>query len=308
MARRRKGRDINGWLVIDKPSGMTSTDVVNRVRRLLDARKVGHGGTLDPLATGLLPLAFGEATKTVAWVMEGDKIYRFTVRWGERTDSDDAEGEVVERSQLRPSREAIEAALPRFVGLIEQVPPAYSAIKVDGQRAYDLARDGESVTLKSRPVRIDRFELVEMPDADHAVFEVGSGKGAYMRSLARDLGDALGCRGHIAQLRRLAVGPFTEDDAISLDSLEQGEHCAAAVEQVLPVETALDDIPALALTEPEAGRMRSGQAISLLSRSQAERVRDLEPGDTVCAMSGGKLVAIARFEAGELRPVRVLNL
>jgi len=308
MARRRKGREINGWLVIDKPSGMTSTDVVNRVRRLLDARKAGHGGTLDPLATGLLPLAFGEATKTVAWVMEGDKTYRFTVRWGEATESDDAEGAVIERRDARPTREEIEAVLPRFVGLIEQVPPIYSAIKVEGQRAYDLARDGEAVQLKARQVRIDRFELVEMPDADHAIFEVDSGKGAYMRSLARDLGAALGCLGHIAQLRRLAVGPFTEADAISLDSLGQGEHCAAAAEQVLPVETALDDIPALALTETEAGRMRSGQAISLLSRSQAERVRDLEPGDIVCAMAGDKLVAIARFEAGELRPVRVLNL
>jgi len=308
MVRRRKGRNVNGWLVIDKPSGMTSTDVVNRVRRLLDARKVGHGGTLDPLATGLLPLAFGEATKTVAWVMEGDKTYRFTVRWGEATDSDDAEGEVIARSDRRPTRDEIEAVLPRFIGEIDQTPPIFSAIKVDGQRAYDLARDGEEVELKSRKVRIDAFDLVAMPDPDHAVFEVGSGKGAYMRSLARDLGEALGCLGHIAQLRRLAVGPFTEEDAISLDSLQEGEHCAAAVEQVLPVETALDDIPALALTEPEAVRMRSGQAISLLSRSQAERVRDLEPGDTVCAMSGGKLVAIARFEAGELRPVRVLNL
>ncbi|HLS69238.1 MAG TPA: tRNA pseudouridine(55) synthase TruB [Kiloniellales bacterium] len=308
MARRRKGRNVNGWLVVDKPSGMTSTDVVNRVRRLLDARKVGHGGTLDPLATGLLPLAFGEATKTVAWVMEGDKTYRFTVRWGEATDSDDAEGEVIAQSERRPGREEIEAALPRFIGEIEQTPPIFSAIKVDGQRAYDLAREGEDVVLKSRSVRIDAFELLEMPDRDHAVFEVKSGKGAYMRSLARDLGEALGCLGHIAQLRRLAVGPFTEEDAISLDSLGQDEHCAAAVEQVLPVETALDDIPALALTEPEAVRLRSGQAISLLSRSQAERVRDLEPGDIVCAMAGDKLVAIARFEAGELRPVRVLNL
>jgi len=308
MARRRKGRNINGWLVIDKPSGMTSTEVVNRVRRLLDARKVGHGGTLDPLATGLLPLAFGEATKTVAWVMEGDKTYRFTVRWGEARDSDDAEGEVIAESDARPTREDIEAVLPRFVGEIEQVPPIFSAIKIDGQRAYDLAREGEEIELKPRLIRIDSFELVEMPDRDHAVFEVKSGKGAYMRSLARDLGEALGCYGHIAQLRRLAVGPFTEEDAISLDSLEQGEHGAAAEEQVLPVETALDDIPALALTEPEAARMRSGQAISLLSRSQAERVRDLEPGDTVCAMSGDKLVAIARFEGGELRPVRVLNL
>src|SRR5690625_814052 len=176
MARRRKGRNINGWLVIDKPSGMTSTDVVNRVRRLLGARKVGHGGTLDPLATGLLPLAFGEATKTVAWVMEGDKTYRFIVRWGEATDSDDAEGEVIARSDLRPQPAEIEALLPRFIGTIDQVPPIFSAIKVDGQRAYDLARDGDAVALKARKVRIDAFELIETPDADHAVFEVQIGR------------------------------------------------------------------------------------------------------------------------------------
>src|SRR5690606_28271947 len=200
MARRRKGRNINGWLVIDKPSGMTSTEVVNRVRRLLDARKVGHGGSLDPLATGLLPLAFGEATKTVAWVMEGEKTYRFTVRWGEATDSDDAEGEVVSRSDRRPSRDEIEAVLRRFSGPIDQTTPIYSAIKVDGQRAYDLARDGEEIALKSRKVHIIDFKLIEMPDRDHGIFEVTSGKGAYMRSLARDLGEALGCLGHIAQL------------------------------------------------------------------------------------------------------------
>lgn len=308
MARRRKGRAINGWLVIDKPLGVTSTDVVNRVRRKLDARKVGHGGTLDPLATGLLPLAFGEATKTVAYVMEGDKTYRFTLRWGVATTTDDAEGEVVATSDIRPDRAAIEAVLPQFQGLVSQVPPAFSAIKVDGQRAYDLARDGEQVELSARPVRIDRLVLADQPDADHAVFECDCGKGTYMRSLARDLGEALGTRAHIATLRRLAVGPFEEADAISLDSVETLEHVARAEELLLPVEAALDDIPALTLTEAEALRLKSGQPISMLARSNAERIRDLESGDVVCAMSGGKPVAISRFEGGELRPVRVLNL
>lgn len=308
MARRRKGRAINGWLVIDKPLGVTSTDVVNRVRRKLDARKVGHGGTLDPLATGLLPLAFGEATKTVAYVMEGDKTYRFTLRWGVATTTDDAEGEVVATSDIRPDRAAIEAVMPQFQGLVSQVPPAFSAIKVDGQRAYDLARDGEQVELSARPVRIDRLALADQPDADHAVFECDCGKGTYMRSLARDLGEALGTRAHIATLRRLAVGPFEEADAISLDSVETLEHVARAEELLLPVEAALDDIPALTLTEAEALRLKSGQPISMLARSNAERIRDLESGDVVCAMSGGKPVAISRFEGGELRPVRVLNL
>ncbi|MEX0921509.1 MAG: tRNA pseudouridine(55) synthase TruB [Rhodovibrionaceae bacterium] len=308
MSRRRKGRELNGWLVIDKPAGMTSTDVVNRVRRLLDARKVGHGGTLDPLATGLLPLAFGEATKTVSYVMDGAKTYRFTLRWGERRDTDDAEGEVEATSDSRPGEAEILALLPRFLGEIAQVPPRYSAIKVDGQRAYDLARDGETVELTARQVRIDSFELLELPDADHAVFEARCGKGTYIRSLARDLGAALGCHAHVVALRRLTVGPFTEDGAISLESLERLSDCAAAVEKLLPVETGLDDIPAVVLTDAEARRLRNGQAISMLVRSNAERIHGLESGDTICAMAEGKPVAIVRLEAGELRPVRVLNL
>ncbi|MFC4351928.1 tRNA pseudouridine(55) synthase TruB [Fodinicurvata halophila] len=307
MARRRKGQSINGWVVIDKPSGITSTDVVNRVRRHLDARKAGHGGTLDPLATGVLPLALGEATKTVSYVMEGDKTYRFSLRWGEGTDTDDAEGETVTRSDIRPSDEAIRAVLPEFQGWIDQVPPAFSAIKVDGQRAYDLARDGESVALSARPVFVASIELVESPDRDTSIFEVACGKGTYMRSLARDLGESLGTCAHIATLRRLSVGAFDESHAISLDSFEQLEHGAAREQALLPAETALDDIPAMALTETEARRMRSGQAVSLLARSHLQRLQDLEPGDTVCAMTEGRLVAIARFEAGELRPVRVIN-
>ncbi len=308
MSRRRKGQEINGWLVIDKPAGMTSSDVVNRVRHLLDARKVGHGGTLDPLATGLLPLAFGEATKTVSYVMDGAKTYRFTLRWGERRDTDDAEGAVEATSDQRPEEAEILAVLPRFVGDIAQVPPRYSAIKVDGQRAYDLARGGEAVDLAARPVRVDSLELLERPDADHAVFEARCGKGTYVRSLARDLGEALGCHAHVVALRRLSVGPFTEDGAISLESLERLSDCAAAVEKLLPVETGLDDIPAVVLTDAEARRLRNGQAISMLVRSNAERIHGLVSGDTICAMAEGKPVAIVRLEAGELRPVRVLNL
>ncbi len=308
MSRRTRGHPVNGWIVIDKPRGITSTEVVNRVRRALDARKAGHGGTLDPLATGVLPIALGEATKTVGYVMEGTKTYRFTLRWGERRSTDHAEGEVLAESPARPERAEILAALPRLVGWIEQVPPAFSAIKVEGQRAYDLAREGAPPALEPRRVRIDSFELLEQPDRERAVFQVTCGKGAYMRSLARDLGELLGCHGHIAELRRLAVGPFDEAEAISLDYLQSLEQGAPARELVLPVETALDDIPALALTETEANRLRSGQAVSLLARSNAERIRNLEEGDIVCAMTGGKAVAISRFAGGELRPVRVLNL
>ncbi len=308
MARKRKGQAISGWLIVDKPAGMTSTEVVNRARRILDAQKAGHGGTLDPLATGVLPLAFGEATKTVSYVMEGDKTYRFTVRWGQATDTDDSEGKVVAEDPKRPDKAEIEALLPKFEGEIEQVPPAYSAIKVAGQRAYDLAREGETVELKPRTVFVEWMELVDRPDEDHAVFEVGCGKGTYMRSLARDMGDALGCRGHVSALRRLAVGPFREEDAISLDYLEELAQSARAAEALLPVETALDGIPALALTDMEASKLRSGQAISMLARNNAERIRGFENGDVLCAMAAGKLVAISRLEAGEIRPVRVINL
>ena len=308
MSRRRKGEKVDGWLIVDKPVGVTSTEVVNRTRRVFNARKAGHGGTLDPLATGILPIAFGEATKTVSYVMDGRKSYSFTLKWGEERDTDDAEGEVSQTSDRRPSRAEIEAALPAFVGVIEQTPPVYSAIKVDGQRAYDLARDGEPPELKSREVEILSFTLGELPDADHASFEVSCGKGAYIRALARDLGRRLGCFAHVVALRRTAVGPFTLDDAISLESVEALSDGPAARERLLPVETALDDIPALALTENEATRLRNGQALSMLARVNADRIEGLEHGGLVCAMSAGKPVAITRLEAGELRPVRVLNL
>lgn len=308
MARRRSGRPLHGWLVIDKPSGMTSAQVVGRVRRLLDAQKVGHGGTLDPLATGVLPVALGEATKTSAYVMEGSKLYSFTLRWGQATSTDDSEGEVIAESAVRPDEAAITAALSAFTGEIEQVPPAYSAVKVEGRRAYDLARRQQAVELAPRQVQVDRFELLACEGEDLATFEVACGKGCYMRALARDLGRALGSAAHIVALRRRAVGRFGEADAISLESLEALGHSAAALERLLPVETALDGIPALALADIEAGRLRCGQTVSLIARANRERIRELTQGAVVCAMSAGRPVALARYEAGELRPIRVLNL
>ena len=308
MARRRKGKPVHGWVVLDKPAGVTSTQAVARVRRVFEAQKAGHGGTLDPLATGLLPVALGEATKTVSYVMEGTKTYRFTLQWGVSTTTDDAEGEVLARAEHRPSEAEILAVLPRFIGEVEQVPPVFSAIKVAGERAYDLARDGEAVELVPRPVVIEDLRLLACEGPDLAVFEAVCGKGTYMRALARDLGEALETRAHIRILRRIAVGPFTEADAISLESLEALGHSAAAFEHLHPVEAALDDIPALALTETEAQRLRLGQAVSMLARANRERIADLSNGAVICAMAGEKLVALARYEAGDLRPVRVLNL
>ncbi len=308
MARRRKGNPVHGWVVVDKPSGYTSTQVVGIVRRVFDAQKAGHGGTLDPLASGLLPIALGEATKTVAYAMDAEKAYHFTVRWGQATDTDDAEGRVVAESDRRPDEAAIVAALPAFEGEIEQVPPIYSAVKVGGRRAYDLARAQEDFELTPRRVLITRFELLEVADRDHAVFAVHCGKGTYMRALARDLGRALGCGGHIVALRRTRVGSFTEDQAISLESLEALRHSAAAFEHLLPVGAALDDIPALALTEAEANRLRCGQSVSLLARADRERIRDLTKGAIVCAMTADKPVALARYEGGAIRPVRILKL
>ncbi len=308
MARKRRGRPVHGWVVVDKPVGLTSTQVVGRVRRIFDARKVGHGGTLDPMASGLLPIALGEATKTVSYVMDGEKTYRFTVRWGQATDSDDAEGAVTAESPHRPDEAEIRAVLPDFTGRLSQVPPAFSAVKVSGRRAYDLARAQVEFELSARDITITRLELLDCPDADHAVFEAECGKGAYMRALARDLGVALGTRGHIAALRRISVGPFAESDAISLETLESLGHSAAAFEHLYPVGAALDDIPALSLTESEANRLRCGQAVSLSARADRERIRHLSQGAVVCATAADTPVALARYEAGEIRPIRVLNL
>lgn len=305
--RRRRGRPLDGWLILDKPQGPTSTDMVNKLKRLFDAQKAGHGGTLDPLATGLLPIAFGAATKTVPYVMDGTKRYQFTLRFGEARDTDDADGAVIGTSDVRPDNAAIEAALPAFRGLIMQVPPIYSAIKVAGERAYDMAREGRAPVLEPRPAQIDRFELIARPDADTAVFEVSSGKGVYMRSLARDIALACGSLGHITVLRRLRVGPFTEDMAISLDKLEQGEDTAPiSPALLLPVATALADIPALALTESEAVSLGHGQALSLVDLMG--RIPDgADPaGGTVRAMVGSRVIGLCRLEEGWMKPERLL--
>ena len=306
--RRRSGKPINGWVILDKPVDMTSTAAVGAVRRIFDAQKAGHAGTLDPLATGVLPIALGEATKTLPYVVDTEKRYQFTLHWGVATSTDDREGDIIETCERRPSEVEIRDMLPQFIGEIMQVPPIYSAIKVNGQRAYDLARDGEEVELDARPIFIDAFDLVGIEDADHAVFTVVSGKGAYMRGLARDLAGALGTVGHIASLRRNAVGPFQETDAISLDELGSFGQSPAASGGLRPVETPLDDIPALALTEQEANRLRNGQAVSLIRKTDLERISAFEDGETVLAMATGKPVALTRYAAGEVRPVRVLNI
>jgi len=306
MARaRRKGRPIHGWLVLDKPAGMTSTEMVGRVRRLTQALKVGHGGTLDPLATGVLPIALGEATKTVAYVMAGRKRYRFTARWGEARTTDDAEGEVVGISALRPAAAAIEAALESFVGVIEQVPPQFAAVKVEGERAYDLARRGEAVALAARTVEVDRFALLEQPDRDHASFEVVCGRGTYVRALIRDLGERLGCLGHVVALRRLQAGPFGIESALSPGALEQLLADDALPQALLPVASALGELPALALTEPQAHRLRAGQTIRVAPGLVVGEVQD---DATIRAMAAGQMVALARLQGGELSPLRVFNL
>jgi tRNA pseudouridine55 synthase len=305
--RRREKRDVHGWVVLDKPVGMTSTHAVSVVRRLFAAKRAGHAGTLDPLASGCLPIALGEATKTVPFVMDGRKIYSFTVRWGEERDTDDAEGQVLGTSEARPGAEAIRALLPRFTGTIAQVPPRFSAIKVAGERAYDLARDGEAVEIEPRPVDIHSLELVAMPDADHAHFRAECGKGAYVRALARDMGRALGCLGYVAQLRREAVGAFGADAMIALERLESLCNRAAAGEASLadalkPVETALDDIPALAVSRADAARLQRGQAVLLRGRD-APIFRG-----TVYVTASGRLVALAEVDRGEILPKRVFNL
>ena len=305
--RKREKRDVHGWVILDKPVGMTSTHAVAIIKRLFTAKRAGHAGTLDPLASGCLPLALGEATKTVPFVMDGRKRYRFTVRWGEERDTDDAEGKVVGTSEARPGAEAITACLPAFTGTIEQVPPKFSAIKIEGERAYDLARDGQEVVLEARPVEIHDLALMATPDADTAVFEAECGKGTYVRALARDLGRLLGCFGHVSALRRTMVGPFGETDMISLEQLEALCHRVAAGEgsladALLPVETALDDIPALAVSRADAARLQRGQAVLLRGRD-APIFRG-----TVYVTTSGELIALAEVDRGEIIPKRVFNL
>jgi tRNA pseudouridine55 synthase len=304
---RRDRRDIHGWIVLDKPIGMNSTQAVAVVKRLFQAKRAGHAGTLDPLASGGLPIALGEATKTVPFVMDGRKRYSFMVRWGEERDTDDSEGRVVKTSAARPLPDAIRSLLPQFTGVIEQTPPRYSAIKVQGERAYDLARDGEVVELAPRPVEIHELSLVKQLDGDHSVFEAECGKGTYVRALARDIGRILGCFGHICALRRTLVGPFVENDMIPLEQLEalcnraaSGE--ASLADALLPVETALDDIPALAVTRADAARLHRGQAVLLRGRDAPNS------SGTVYVTVAGRLLALAEIGNGELIPKRVFNL
>ena len=296
MSRKRSGNRVDGWLAVDKPSGITSAQVVALSKRLLSAHKAGHGGTLDPLATGVLPIAFGEATKTIEYVMRGTKVYRFTVRWGEARDTDDREGAVIATSEVRPRACAIEALLDRFQGDVEQVPPAYSAIKVGGRRAYDLARAGAVPDLAPRRVAIARLQLLSS-ERDRATFEMECGKGTYARALARDLGLRLGTFGHISALHRRRAGPFSEDRAISLDSLKALGHSSARSQHLLPVEAALVDIPAIALTAIQAEKLRHGETVYVDSTDTGVR----------CAMASGRLVALAEVAHGRARPKRVFN-
>lgn len=305
MGRRKKGLPVHGWLVLDKPVNMTSTQAVGIVRRIFNAQKAGHSGTLDPLATGILPIALGEATKTVSFAVDGEKAYRFTVRWGGETETDDTEGAVVKTSDLRPDRTAIEALLPQFHGEIMQVPPAYSAIKVDGARAYDLARDGETVVLDARPVFIDSLRLVDMPDAATSVFEARCGKGTYVRALARDMGRLLGCFGHVIALRRTRVGPFEEPAAVTMEELtavSQSGDPEQLTGLLEPVEAALADLPELLVSQSDAASLARGQTVLIRGRDAP-----ILSGPAY-ATSKGRLIALGELAKGALHPTRVFNL
>jgi len=308
MGRRRKGQAVSGWINLDKPYDLGSTQAVSRVRRLFDAQKAGHAGTLDPLATGILPIALGEATKTVPFLMDADKSYRFTIAWGRTTATYDREGATTASSDVRPSVDQVAAALPAFVGEILQLPPAFSAVKVDGERAYDLAREGQPVELQPRPVVIHAARVTAQPDDDHVEVELDCGKGTYVRALVRDLAEALGACAHVSALRRTRVGGFASENAISLETLEELCHRAAASEALLPVETALDDIPALAVTAEDAFRLTQGRSIVLLPRQVEALTARLAASRTVSALHGGKIVALCEMRAGRLNPTRVFHL
>jgi tRNA pseudouridine55 synthase len=305
MARKKKFDDVNGWLVLDKPVGMTSTQAVARVKRLMNANKAGHAGTLDPLASGLLPIALGEATKTVSYIMDGRKVYRFAVRWGEQTTTDDTEGEVIATSDHRPTEDDIVEILPEFTGEIMQTPPQFSAIKLQGERAYDLARAGETVALEARPIEVHRLLLIDIEDDGVAVFDCECGKGTYVRALARDMGIRLGTRGHVVSLRRLLVGPFGENDMVPVEEIEdlaETGDISAPRSTMLPVDTALADLPQVTVNRDMAARLRRGQSIILRGRDAPVSEPD------VAVFADGELVAIAEAEQGELVPKRVFNL
>ncbi len=298
MARRRKGRPVHGWMIVNKPAGWTSTSVVNKARWALGAAKAGHAGTLDPAATGVLAIAFGEATKTVPLITDALKAYRFTVTWGAATNTDDAEGEVIETSDARPSADEIKAALADFTGDIMQVPPKFSAVKVDGQRSYALARDGEDVELSARPLFVESLELVGQPDADHAVLEMICGKGGYVRSIARDLGETLGCKGHVLELCRVWSGPFELADAVTIDLFESGPANEELDQYLLPLETGLAELPELKLTDEGATRVRNGNPGDV-------KYSDLGFGEECWVSHMGQPVAIGTYRAGQVAPTRV---
>ncbi|MBV1927492.1 MAG: tRNA pseudouridine(55) synthase TruB [Rhodobacteraceae bacterium] len=294
----RKGRDISGWLVIDKPAGPTSTAMVNKVRWALNAKKAGHAGTLDPDATGVLAIALGEATKTVPYITDALKAYTFTVTLGAATNTDDTEGEVIETSDSRPSDDDIRAALGQFVGDIMQVPPKFSAVKIDGERAYKLARSGEDVTLTARPLWVEELVMTDRPDADHVMLEMTCGKGGYVRSIARDLGQALGCYGHVQSLRRIWSGPFEVEDGLTLEQVEELARTPELDSHLLPLEQGLSDLPELRCTPEGAARLRNGNPGMVLTS-------DVEYGDECWASLEGRAVAVGIYKAGELHPSRV---
>ncbi|MEX0318008.1 MAG: tRNA pseudouridine(55) synthase TruB [Ruegeria sp.] len=298
MGRKRKGRDISGWLVVDKPAGITSTAVVNKVRWAMDAKKAGHAGTLDPEATGVLAVALGEATKTVPYITDALKAYTFTVRLGQATNTDDAEGEVIAESDARPTDERIKQALASFLGEIMQVPPKFSAVKIDGQRAYKLARDGEDVEIAARPLWVEELVLVDRPDPDHVVLEMTCGKGGYVRSVARDLGQVLGCHGHVRELRRIWSGPFDAEDGITIEQIDEMAKTHALDDHLRPLEEGLADLPELKCTPEGATRLRNGNPGMVLAS-------DVEYGDEAWASLDGRAVAVGVYKSGKLHPSRV---
>ena len=305
MSRRKKGNPVHGWVILDKPLNMTSTQAVGAIRRAFNAQKAGHAGTLDPLATGILPIALGEATKTVPYAVDGEKAYRFTVRWGAETTTDDTEGPVTNASETRPTRAAIEGLLPQFHGEVNQVPPAFSAIKIAGERAYDLARDGEEVILAARTVVIARLALVDQPDDATSVFEAECGKGTYVRALARDMGRLLGCFGHVIALRRTRVGPFEEANAVTLEAIQaaaQSDDPNATDKILEPVELALADLPELLVSQSDAASLARGQSVLIRGRDAP-----ILEGPAF-ATSKGRLIALGELDKGALHPTRVFNL
>ena len=300
--RKKKGRNISGWVILDKPGGIGSTQCVSKIKWLYKAAKAGHAGTLDPLASGMLPIALGEATKTVPYVMDGTKVYRFAVKWGTETNTDDLEGEVINSSVDRPTEIAIRNLMKNYTGNIEQTPPVFSAVKIDGERAYKKARAGEDVVIEPRTVTIHTFDMLEMRDETTSVFEITCGKGTYVRALARDMGRDLGCFGHICELRRTAVEPFNEDDLIPLEELIALEDNLDALDdEALATGIALENMPQTSIDSQQAIRIRSGNPILLRGRDA------IAFADEICAVNGGELIAIGNVDKGSFYPKRVFK-